>query len=150
MILVSACLLGHDCKYNGGNNDNATVHRYLEGTDWVCFCPERSGGLPAPRLPSEIRDGRVYSKAGEDVTAEFRLGAERALAFCKAHGVDRAILKARSPSCGVHAVYDGTFTGKVTPGMGITAALLAENGVALLDEEDVAALIDKEKTSKEV
>ena len=150
MILVSACLLGHDCKYNGGNNDNAAVHRYLEGKDWVCFCPERSGVLPAPRLPSEIRDGRVYSKAGEDVTAEFRLGAERALAFCKAHGVDRAILKARSPSCGVHAVYDGTFTGKVMPGMGITAALLAQNGVALLDEEDVAALIDKEKTSKEV
>ena len=142
MILVSACLLGHNCKYNGGNNDNAAVHRYLEGKDWVCFCPERSGGLPAPRLPSEIRDGRVYSKAGEDVTEEFRLGAEKALAFCKSHGVTEAVLKARSPSCGVHAVYDGTFTGRVTPGMGITAALLAENGIRLRDEEDLPPVTD--------
>ena len=137
MILVSACLLGHDCKYNGGNNDNAAVHTFLEGKDWVCFCPERAGGLPAPRLPSEICCGRVYSKAGEDVTAEFRAGAEKALAFCRAHGVTQAILKARSPSCGVHAVYDGSFTGKTAPGMGVTAALLAENGIELLDEEDI-------------
>ncbi len=145
MILVSACLLGHNCKYNGGNNDNAAVHGYLAGKDWVCFCPERAGGLPAPRLPSEIRDGKVYSRSGEDVTEEFRAGAERALAFCKSHGVTRAILKARSPSCGVHAVYDGSFTGRVVPGMGVTARLLAENGVALMDEEDVAALTDEAK-----
>ncbi len=137
MILVSACLLGHDCKYNGGNNDNAAVHQYLEGKDWVCFCPERASGLPAPRLPSEIRGERVYSKAGDDVTAEFRLGAEKALAFCRAHGVTEAILKARSPSCGVHAVYDGTFTGKVVSGMGVTARLLDENGIRLMDEEDI-------------
>ena len=138
MILVSACLLGHDCKYNGGNNDNAAVHAYLDGKDWVCFCPERAGGLPAPRLPSEIRGDKVFSSAGEDVTEEFCLGAEKALAFCRAHGVDRAILKARSPSCGVHAVYDGSFTGAVVPGMGVAARLLAENGVALMDEEDIA------------
>ena len=138
MILVSACLLGHDCKYNGGNNDNAAVHAYLEGKDWVCFCPERAGGLPAPRLPSEIRGERVVSRAGDDVTEEFRLGAEKALAFCRAHGVDRAILKARSPSCGVHAVYDGSFTGTVVPGMGVTARLLAENGIARMDEEDIS------------
>lgn len=136
--LVSACLLGHDCKYNGGNNDNAAVRAFLADKDYVVFCPERAGGLPAPRLPSEIRDGRVWSKSGEDVTDEFRRGAEKALAFCQSHGVTHAILKARSPSCGVHAVYDGTFTGKVVPGMGVTAALLAENGVALMDEEDIA------------
>lgn len=137
MILVSACLLGHNCKYNGGNNDNAAVHSYLEGKDWVCFCPERASGLPAPRLPSEIRGDKVYSKAGEDVTAEFCLGAEKTLAFCQRQGVTHAILKARSPSCGPHAVYDGTFTGKVVPGMGVTARLLAENGVTLMDEEDI-------------
>ena len=137
MILVSACLLGHDCKYNGGNNDCPAVHRYLEGKDYVVFCPERASGLPAPRLPSEIRDGRVYSKAGEDVTEEFRLGAEKALAFCRSHGVTTAVLKARSPSCGVHAVYDGSFSGRVVPGMGVTARLLAENGVTLMDEEDL-------------
>ena len=145
MILVSACLLGHNCKYNGGNNRSAAVEAYLEGKPWVCFCPERASGLPAPRLPSEIRQGRVYSKSGEDVTEEFRAGAERALAFCKSHGVTQAILKARSPSCGVHAVYDGSFTGRVVPGMGVTARLLAENGMALMDEEDVAALTDEAK-----
>ena len=137
MILVSACLLGHNCKYNGGNNDDPAVHRFLEGKDYVFFCPERSGGLSAPRQPSEIRGDRVYSKAGEDVTEEFRQGAEKALAFCKRNGVTRAILKARSPSCGVHAVYDGTFSGKVVPGMGVTARLLQENGIQLMDEEDI-------------
>ena len=137
MILVSGCLLGVNCKYNGGNNDNAAVHKFLEGKEYVIFCPERASGLPAPRLPSEIRGGKVYSKAGDDVTAEFQSGAEKALAFCKTHGVTKAILKARSPSCGVHAVYDGTFTGKVIPGMGVTARLLAENGIELMDEEDI-------------
>ena len=137
MILVSGCLLGLNCKYNGGNNDNAAVHKFLEGKEYVVFCPERAGGLPAPRLPSEIRGDRVYSKAGEDVTEEFHGGAEKALAFCRAHGVTQAILKARSPSCGVHAVYDGTFTGEVIPGMGVTAKLLVENGIELMDEEDL-------------
>ncbi len=135
--LVSACLLGHDCKYNGGNNDNAAVREFLKDKDYVVFCPERASGLPSPRLPSEIRDGRVYSRAGEDVTAEFNLGAEKALAFCQKHGVTHAILKARSPSCGVHAVYDGTFTGHVIPGMGVTAKLLSANAIALMDEEDI-------------
>ena len=138
MILVSGCLLGLNCKYNGGNNDNAAVHKFLEGKEYVVFCPERASGLPAPRLPSEIRGDKVYSKAGDDVTEEFRAGAEKALVFCKSHGVTQAILKARSPSCGVHAVYDGTFTGKVIPGMGVTARLLAENGIELMDEEDLA------------
>lgn len=135
--LVSACLLGHNCKYNGGNNDNAAVRAFLQDRDYVVFCPERASGLPAPRLPSEIREDKVYSKAGEDVTAEFRSGAEKALAFCKSHGVTHAVLKARSPSCGVHAVYDGSFTGKVVPGQGVTARLLRENGIELLDEEDI-------------
>ena len=135
--LVSGCLLGHNCKYNGGNNDNAAVRAFLADKDYVVFCPERASGLPAPRLPSEIRDDKVYSKAGDDVTAEFRAGAEKALAFCRKHGVTHAVLKARSPSCGVHAVYDGTFTGAVIPGMGVTARLLAENGIELLDEEDI-------------
>ncbi len=135
--LVSACLLGYNCKYNGGNNDNAAVRAFLRDKDCVVFCPERASGLPAPRQPSEIRGDKVYSKAGDDVTAEFRLGAEKALAFCQKNGVTHAVLKARSPSCGPHAVYDGTFTGKVVPGMGVTARLLSENGVILMDEEDI-------------
>ena len=135
--LVSACLLGHNCKYNGGNNDNAAVRVFLQDKDYCVFCPERASGLPAPRLPSEIRGDKVYSKAGDDVTAEFRAGAEKTLAFCKRQGVTHAVLKARSPSCGVHAVYDGSFAGKVVPGMGVTARLLAENGIELMDEEDI-------------
>ena len=137
MILVSACLLGHNCKYNGGNNDNAAVHTFLEGKDYVVFCPERASGLPAPRQPSEIVGDKVFSKTGADVTEEFRSGAEKTLAFCRQKGVTQAILKARSPSCGVHAVYDGTFSGKVIPGMGVTARLLRENGIELMDEEDI-------------
>ena len=129
--------MGHNCKYNGGNNDNAAVRAFLADKDYCVFCPERASGLPAPRLPSEIRGDKVYSKAGEDVTAEFRAGAEKALAFCRSHGVTCAILKARSPSCGPHAVYDGTFTGTVVPGMGVTARLLKENGIELLDEGDI-------------
>ncbi len=137
MILVSACLLGYACKYNGGSNDHPAVHAFLEGKDFVCFCPERASGLPSPRLPSEIRDGRVFSQSGEDVTDAFHKGAESALDFCRRHAVTLAILKARSPSCGVHAVYDGSFTGRVIPGMGITARLLSENGIVLMDEEDL-------------
>lgn len=137
MILVSACLLGHNCKYNGGNNDDPAVHKFLEGKDFCVFCPERSGGLPAPRQPSEIQGDKVLSKTGEDVTEEFRAGAEKTLAFCQRNHVTHAVLKARSPSCGVHAVYDGTFSDSVVPGMGVTARLLAENGIALMDEEDI-------------
>ena len=137
MILVSACLLGHNCKYNGGNNDNAAVHKFLEGKEYVVFCPERAGGLPAPREPSEIRGDKVYSRTGQDVTEEFHAGAEKALAFCQKHGVTLAVMKERSPSCGVHAIYDGTFTGKTIPGMGMAARLLAENGIVLMSEEDI-------------
>ena len=137
MIYVSACLLGANCKYNGGNNDNAAVHKFLEGKEYVVFCPERAGGLPAPREPSEIRGDKVYSRTGQDVTEEFHAGAEKALAFCQKHGVTLALMKERSPSCGVHAIYDGTFTGKTIPGMGMAARLLAENSIALMSEEDI-------------
>ena len=137
MILVSACLLGENCKYTGGNNRSEKVLAHLAGKDYIPFCPEQAGGLSTPRAPSEIRDDRVFSDAGEDVTEQFRRGAEKTLAFCRQNAVDRAILKARSPSCGVHQVYDGTFSGRAVPGMGVTARLLAENGVALMDEEDI-------------
>ena len=137
MILVSACLLGENCKYTGGNNRNEAVLAYLADKDHIPFCPEQAGGLPTPRLPSEIRDGGVYSSEGGDVTANFRLGAEKALAACRERGVTRAILKEASPSCGVHRVYDGTFSGRTVPGMGVTARLLAENGIEVLSEEDI-------------
>lgn len=140
MILVSACLLGENCKYTGGNNRNEAVLSFLEGKEYVPFCPEQAGGLPTPRLPSEIRGDTVVSCEGDDVTEYFRLGAARALEACRAHKVTVAILKEASPSCGVHLVYDGTFSGRKVPGMGMTARLLEEEGVAVMSEQDIEDL----------
>ena len=125
-LLVSACLLGENCKYSGGNNRN----------EQECF-----GGLPIPREPSEIRDGCVVSKSGVDVTAAFADGAEKTLYIAEEENCGLALLKERSPSCGSHFVYDGTFTGTVVPGQGMTAALLAGRGVELFSEETIARLL---------
>ena len=139
MILVSACLLGENCKYSGGNNRNEAVCRFLEGREYVPFCPEQAGGLPTPRLPSEIRDGRVYARDGADVTEAFQRGAEKALSLCREKDVEFAILKEGSPSCGCHRVYDGTFSGKRIPGQGVTARLLTASRIAVFSETDVEA-----------
>lgn len=139
MIFVSACLLGENCKYSGGNNRNEAVCRYLAEREYVTFCPEQAGGLPTPRLPSEIREGRVYARDGADVTEAFRSGAEQALALCREKGVSIAILKEGSPSCGCHRVYDGTFTGTKVTGRGITAGILADAGITVFSEDDTAA-----------
>lgn len=137
MILVSACLLGENCKYSGGNNRREAVCRFLEGKEYVPFCPEQAGGLSTPRLPSECRQDRVVSSAGEDVTEAFRLGAERALKICLENEVSLAILKQGSPSCGSRYIYDGTFSGQKIPGMGVAARLLRENGIPVIGEEDI-------------
>lgn len=139
MVLVSACLLGENCKYTGGNNRNEAVCRYLAERDPIPFCPEQAGGLPTPRLPSEIRQGRVYAQDGRDVTAEFALGAEKALALCREQGITAAVLKEGSPSCGCHLVYDGSFSDTKIPGQGVTARHLAENGIAVCSEKDIEA-----------
>lgn len=138
MILVSACLLGENCKYSGGNNRREEVCRFLEGKEYVSFCPERAGGLPTPRLPSERRGDRVISSVGEDVTEAFRLGAERALEACRRQRVDFAILKQGSPSCGSRYIYDGSFSGVKVPGQGVTAELLRAEGIRVISEEDMA------------
>ena len=137
MILVSACLLGENCKYTGGNNRHEKVLEYIQGEGYISFCPEQAGGLSTPRPPSEIRADRVFSIHGNDVTDNFRLGAEKALAACLENGVTRAILKEASPSCGVHLVYDGTFTDRKIPGMGLTARLLEEHGIEVISEDDI-------------
>lgn len=136
MILVSACLLGENCKYSGGNNFCPAVVSYLEGKKFVAFCAEQAGGLPTPRLPSEIQGGRVISREGADVTVHFEAGAQAALALCREKGITLAILKQSSPSCGTKTVYDGTFSGTKRPGMGVTAALLKENGIEVMGEDD--------------
>ena len=115
-ILVSACLLGENCKYSGGNNYNQAICDFARGHQVVPVCPEVLGGLPTPRYPAEIVQGVVTNKEGINVDREFRAGAAKALAIAKENGVELAILQSRSPSCGVKEIYDGTFSGTKIPG----------------------------------
>lgn len=137
-ILVSACLLGKNCKYNGGNNLNQGVLDFIEGHEVIGVCPEQLGGLSTPRLPAEIVDGVVTNKEGVSVDAEFRKGAQTALAAALEKKVDLAILQSRSPSCGVKEIYDGSFSGKKVKGQGVFARLLTKYGIKVLDAEDIA------------
>lgn len=137
-ILVSACLLGTNCKYNGGNNLNQSVLVFIEGHEVIGVCPEQLGGLSTPRLPAEIVDGVVTNKEGVSVDAEFRKGAQAALAAALENKVDLAILQSRSPSCGVKEIYDGSFSGKKIKGQGVFDRLLTKHGIKVLDAEDVA------------
>ena len=135
-FIVSACLLGCPCKHDGGTNSDPGVKEFLTGKDYVAFCPEEAGGLPTPREPAEIMgDGRVRTRSGNDVSREYWRGAARALKAARDFGARGAILKERSPSCGIRAVYDGSFHGRVRPGRGVTAAALAEAGLLLFSED---------------
>lgn len=140
-IIVSACLLGENCKYNGGNNKNEEVIALGERFELVPVCPECFGGLPVPRVPSEIRQGRVFSKNGEDLTEQFKTGAEHTLYIAKECNAPAALLKERSPSCGFGKIYDGSFSGKLCDGNGITAQLLFENEIAVFGESSINKLI---------
>ena len=142
-LLISACLLGENCKYDGGNNalPEETLQALRKAYRPVPVCPERLGGLTTPRVPCERRDGRVVNRDGEDVTAAFRRGAEEALRLARENGCRRALLKARSPSCGPCAIYDGSFSHRVVPGDGVTAELLRAAGLALFDETEISELI---------
>lgn len=136
-IMVSACLLGRRCKYNGGDNFNEALASYLEGHDVVPVCPEVVGGLSVPRRPSEIVSGVVTNDAGENVDAAFRAGAAACLQIAKDEQIDLAVLQPRSPSCGVYQIYDGTFSGRLTAGSGVFAALLKDNGFRVAEPDDV-------------
>lgn len=137
MIAVSQCLLGVNCKYNGGNNKNEALIEFLKQQDYIAICPEVMGGLPVPRIPCEIVDEQVKSKDGRDFTKEYKKGAELSLAKCKEENVEFAILQSRSPSCGCGTIYDGTFTGTKVQGDGITVRLLKENGIEVIDVNDL-------------
>ena len=132
-ILVSACLLGENCKYSGGNNYNQAVVDFVQGHKVIPVCPEVLGGLPIPRSPAELVDGVVINKAGIRVDEQFRTGAEKALAIAKQNGAELAILQSRSPSCGVKEIYDGSFTGRKIPGQGVFAEMLQQAGIPALD-----------------
>ena len=141
-LLISACLLGRNCKYNGGNNYTPLVEALKARYDLVPVCPECFGGLPIPHEPSERVGDKVLSKSGEDVTEPFRRGAEKTLAAAIQQGVTRAVLKERSPSCGCGSIYDGTFTGTVVPGNGVAAELLLSRGVVIYGESRSGELLE--------
>ena len=136
-ILVSGCLLGENCKYNGGNNYSEKVAEYIKGHEVISVCPECLGGLPTPRVPAEIVNGVVTNREGKNVDAEFRKGAGIALEIAKKEKIALVILQSRSPSCGVKQIYDGTFSGTRIDGQGVFARLLNENGIPMMDVEDL-------------
>ena len=136
-ILVSACLLGENCKYNGKNNYSEHVAAYVAGHEVIPVCPEVLGGLTTPRDPAEIVDGVVTNCKGVNVDRQFRDGAEEALRIAEKNGIDLAVLQSRSPSCGVNQIYDGSFTGRLIPGQGVFAGLLRENGFRVMDCEEI-------------
>ncbi|HEX3028919.1 MAG TPA: DUF523 domain-containing protein [Clostridia bacterium] len=147
MILVSACLAGVNCKYNGGNSRNDFIVKMVQEGNAIPVCPEQLGGCSTPRLQVEIFEGtgadvlegkcRVVRKNGEDTTKEFIKGANEVLNIAKLANADSAILKARSPSCGSGQIYDGTFSGKLREGNGVTAELLIRNQIKVISEEDI-------------
>ena len=136
-IMVSACLLGENCKYSGGNNLSPDLLRLLAGHTVIPVCPEVLGGLPIPRISAEIVNGIVINREGVSVDGPFRLGAARALELARQEKPDLIILQSRSPSCGVKEVYDGSFSGKRIPGRGVFAALALQDGFRVMDVEDV-------------
>ena len=139
-LLISACLLGVRCRYDGASKPHPLAEKLAERHTLVPVCPEQLGGLPTPRVASERQGERVISAAGGDVTAQYQRGAEEALRLCRLFGCQAAVLKERSPSCGSGAVYDGTFSGTLTDGDGVTAAALKVAGIPVYGESEAEAL----------
>ncbi len=149
-VLVSACLLGINCKYNGGNNFCEKIVELKENYNLIPICPETLGGLESPRDPAEICGGKVLLKTGEDVTNEFNIGARLSLETAIKNNCKYAILKERSPSCGANYIYNGSFNGIVVDGLGITANILKENDISIFSEENIAEFLNivKEKATR--
>ena len=137
-IMVSACLAGENCKYNGGNNRNEKILQLMSEHEVITVCPEQMGGLPTPRVPSEVKNGIVTARDGRNVDREFRTGAAKCLEIALREQPDLIVLQSRSPSCGVKQRYDGSFTGKLVDAPGVTAQLLMENGFRCVDIEDLS------------
>lgn len=147
-ILVSACLLGEPCRFDGKAKLNREVAALKEHYRLIPVCPECAGGLSTPRPPSERCGGRVVNRLGEDVTAAFAKGAEEALASARRHGCRLAVLKEKSPSCGCGKIYDGSFTGTLTNGNGVTAELLLRQGICVLGESQISTLNKQEEKER--
>ena len=140
-ILISACLLGVRCRYDGGSKPQEPILRLMEKYTLIPVCPEQLGGLPTPRLPSERIGAQVVMKDGTDVTAAYRRGAEEALRLARLFGCRRAVLKERSPSCGSGTIYDGTFRHRKIAGNGVTAELLQAHGLCVYNEDNFSELL---------
>ena len=140
-ILVSACLLGLDCKYTGENNLCPRVAALREGHTLIPVCPEQLGGLPTPRPPAERIGEQVRTREGRDVTAAYQRGAEEVLRLARRFGCKKALLKERSPSCGHGKIYDGSFSGILVPGSGVAAQWLAAHGLEIFGESQWEALL---------
>lgn len=141
LVLVSACLVGVKCRYSGENVPCAMLEKQFEQGLLVPMCPEMLGGLPAPRLPCELQTDAagnliVVTKNGNDVTAEFTMGAEMTVAAAMALGIKRAVMKSKSPSCGCGVIYDGTFSGQLVAGNGLTVQKLIVAGIVVVDENE--------------
>jgi len=143
-MLISACLLGVECRYDGSGQVMPSLETLMERYELIPVCPEQLGGLPTPRAPAERQGSRVVNREGTDVTAAFTRGAEQACRLARLYGARLALMKARSPSCGCGEIYDGSFSGRRIPGSGITAERLTAMGVAVYTEADAEALIQKE------
>ena len=141
MILVSACLLGCACRYDGQCKPHPLAQELAKRGLAVPVCPEQLGGLPTPRKPSERRGDQVVMGDGRDVTAEYRRGAEEALRLAELYGCRAAVLKERSPSCGCGRIYDGTFTGTLRPGDGVTAEMLKAHGMQVYGEREIEQVL---------
>lgn len=147
MIIVSACLLGLNTKYDGTTNAHALIQKYSSSGKFIPVCPEQLGGLPTPRVPVEIIAGSgqdvlaglctIQGEQGEVVTREFILGAIEVVKIVEMVRISAAILKERSPSCGVNHIYDGSFTHRIKSGQGVTAAMLKEHNIPVCSEEDL-------------
>lgn len=142
-ILISACLLGIPCRYDGRDNKIESLNLLQQQFDFVPICPEQLGGLSTPRYPCEIQGNKVMSKEGKDYTREFQEGAEKSLKLAKQWNIKTALLKAKSPSCGFGQIYDGSFSKKLITGNGLTAALLEKEGIRIFCETELDKFLKK-------
>ena len=146
-ILVSACLLGVNCRYDGQGQYHPSLQAHFNTHTFIPVCPEQLGGLPTPRVPAERQGNLIMTKDGQDVTAAFQKGAEEALRLAKLYHCSLAILKERSPSCGAQQIYDGSFEGHLISGTGVTAELLVSHGIKVIGESEIDAYFNTLDTS---
>lgn len=137
MKIVSACLAGINCRYDGGSKANQKVIELVKKGEAIPVCPEQLAGLTTPRTPTEEKDGKIITKDGKDLTKEFQEGAQKALKIAKSSNCKEAILKSKSPTCGCGKIYDGSFSGKLVEGDGVFTKLLKENNISVVTEEDL-------------